>query len=115
GPLPDALLPALMRRADVLAMPSLVEGFGLAALEALACGTPVLVSRRPPFTETLDSTPAVAWCDPESVSSIAAGLTDALALPRLSAPPPVCLAHSWARSAALHEAWYQRVLEPIPV
>ena len=113
GPLPDALLPALMRRADVLAMPSLVEGFGLAALEALACGTPVLVSRRAPFTETLDGTPAVAWCDPASVPSIAAGLADALAQPRLSAPPPVCLAHSWARSAALHEAWYQRVLAPI--
>jgi glycosyltransferase-like protein len=113
GPLPDALLPALMRRADVLAMPSLVEGFGLAALEALACGTPVLVSRRPPFTETLEGAPSVAWCDPASVPSMAAGLGDALAQPRLSAPPPVCVAHSWGRSAALHEAWYQRVLEPI--
>lgn len=114
GPLADALLPALMRRADLLAMPSLVEGFGLAALEALACGTPVLVSRRAPFTETLDGTPAVAWCDPASVPSIAAGLAEALALPRLPVPPTVCLAHSWARSAALHEAWYQRVLQPIP-
>ena len=114
GPLADALLPALMRRANLLAMPSLVEGFGLAALEALACGTPVLVSRRAPFTETLDGTPAVAWCDPASVPSIAAGLAEALALPRLPVPPPVCLAHSWGRSAALHEAWYQRVLQPVP-
>lgn len=114
GPLPDALLPALMRRADLLAMPSLVEGFGLAALEALACGTPVLVSRRAPFTETLHDTPAVAWCEPEDVASIATGLQQALSMPRLQAPPPVCVAHSWARSAALHEAWYQRVLEPIP-
>lgn len=115
GPLPDALLPALMRRAGLLAMPSLVEGFGLAALEALACGTPVLVSRRPPFTETLYDTPAVAWCDPEQVPSIAAGLQQALALPRPQAPPPVCVAHSWARSAALHEDWYQRVLQPEPL
>ncbi|CAN7338850.1 MSMEG_0565 family glycosyltransferase [Pseudorhodoferax sp. LjRoot39] len=114
GPLPDALLPALMRRADLLAMPSLVEGFGLAALEALACGTPVLVSRRAPFTETLHDTPAVAWCDPEDVASIATGLQQALALPRLMEPPPVCVAHSWARSAALHEDWYQRVREPFP-
>ena len=114
GPLPDALLPALMRRAGMLAMPSLVEGFGLAALEALACGTPVLVSRRPPFTETLHDTPAVAWCDPEDVASIATGLQEVLALPRLPAPPPVCVAHSWARSAALHDDWYQRVLVPIP-
>ena len=35
GPLPDALLPALMRRARVLAMPSLMEGFGLVAIEEI--------------------------------------------------------------------------------
>ena len=106
GPLADEMLPALMRRADVLAMPSLVEGFGLAALEALACGTPVLVSKHPPFTEHLHGSPAVAWCDPEDIDSIAAGLQAAARLPRLAAPPPVCLAHAWERSAALHEAWY---------
>src|SRR5262249_7910479 len=33
GPLPDAAMPALYRAADVVAMPSLLEGFGLAALE----------------------------------------------------------------------------------
>lgn len=110
GPLPDEMLPALMRRATVLAMPSLVEGFGLAALEALACGTPVLVSRRPPFTEHLHDTPAVAWCTPEDTASIAAGLQAAALLPRLGTPPAVCRAHSWARSAALHEAWYARAL-----
>lgn len=110
GPLPDETLPALMRRARVLAMPSLVEGFGLVALEALACGTPVLVSRRPPFTEHLDGCPAVAWCDPEDECSIAQGLRQAAALPRPATPPPVCLDHAWARSAALHEAWYREVL-----
>jgi len=110
GPLPDAALPALMRRADLLAMPSLVEGFGLVALEALACGTPVLVSRRPPFTEHLADCPHAAWCDPEDVGSIAEGLRTALHLPAPKEPPPVCLAHSWTRSAELHEAWYRRAL-----
>jgi glycosyltransferase-like protein len=110
GPLPDEMLPTLMRRADVLAMPSLVEGFGLVALEALACGTPVLVSNRPPFTEHLRDAPAVAWCDPERIESIAAGLQSAARMPKLSAPPAVCVAHAWERSAALHEAWYLRTL-----
>ncbi|MBL0730614.1 MSMEG_0565 family glycosyltransferase [Piscinibacter sp. HJYY11] len=110
GPLPDEMLPTLMRRADVLAMPSLVEGFGLVALEALACGTPVLVSNRPPFTEHLRETPAVAWCDPERIESIAAGLQSAARTPKLGAPPAVCQAHAWERSAALHEAWYLRTL-----
>jgi glycosyltransferase-like protein len=108
GPLPDALLPALMRRATLLAMPSLVEGFGLVALEALACGTPVLVSERPPFTEHLGGISCVAWCDPEDVASIAAGLQRAAALPRPRETPAVCLEYSWERSAQLHEQWYRR-------
>ncbi|GAA0752932.1 MSMEG_0565 family glycosyltransferase [Ideonella azotifigens] len=111
GAVADAALPALMRRARLLAMPSLVEGFGLVALEALACGTPVLVSRRAPFTEHLAGAPAVAWCEPEDVGSIARGLQQAALAQRLHQPPPVCLAHSWARSAALHQGWYQRVLQ----
>jgi len=116
GPLPDDALPMLMRRATLLAMPSLVEGFGLAALEALACGTPVLVSRRKPFTEHLAGTPGVAWCDPESIDSMTAGLREAAALPKSRLPPPVCQSHSWERSAALHADWYRttqaRLAEP---
>ena len=110
GPLPDALLPALMRQATVLAMPSLVEGFGLVALEALACGTPVLVSERPPFTEHLRDAGAVAWCDPEDIASIAAGLQRAARMSRPRRIPAVCRQHSWDRSARLHEQWYRRSL-----
>ncbi|QHJ00952.1 MSMEG_0565 family glycosyltransferase [Xylophilus rhododendri] len=110
GPLPDALLPALMRRARVLAMPSLVEGFGLVALEALACGTPALVSRRAPFTEHLAGEPLVAWCDPEDIASIAAGLQAAALLPRGKTTPAVCLAHGWDASAERHESWYRSAL-----
>ena len=106
GPLPDEMLPALMRRADVLAMPSLVEGFGLAALEALACGTPALVSNRAPFTEHFAGSPGVAWCDPEDVGSIALGLKEGAAMGRLPSPPPICKEYSWSRSALLHHAWY---------
>jgi glycosyltransferase-like protein len=111
GPQPDALLPALMRRATLLAMPSLVEGFGLVALEALACGTPVLVSERPPFTEHLRHSPSVAWCDPEDIASIATGLRRAAVLPRPRQTPAVCLEYRWERSAQLHEQWYFRHLQ----
>ncbi len=110
GPVADEVLAALMRRADVLAMPSLMEGFGLAALEALACGTPVLVSDRAPFTEHFEGTDAVAWCDPEDIASLVAGLRHAVCLPRPTETPLVCLRHSWARSAALHEDWYLQCL-----
>jgi glycosyltransferase involved in cell wall biosynthesis len=42
GYVPDAELPALYSAADLLAMASLYEGFGIPILEAMACGTPVL-------------------------------------------------------------------------
>ena len=38
-------LPAVLRHADVFLLPSETESFGLAALEALACGVPVVASR----------------------------------------------------------------------
>jgi glycosyltransferase-like protein len=116
GPLPDALLPALYRAADVLAMPSLLEGFGLAALEALACGTPVVVSSRPPFTEHLaqDVGPGdVHWADPLDAESIALALRRAIAAGRRAAVPEVCRRFDWSRSAERHEALYRLPL-PVP-
>ncbi len=52
GYVPDAALPFLYNLADALLFPSLIEGFGLPVLEALACGTPVLISRDPALLET---------------------------------------------------------------
>jgi glycosyltransferase involved in cell wall biosynthesis len=45
GYVPEAELPALYTAATVLAFPSSYEGFGLPALEAMSCGTPVLAGR----------------------------------------------------------------------
>jgi glycosyltransferase-like protein len=53
GPLPQAVMPALYRAADVLVFPSVKEGFGLVVLEAMASGVPVVTSRIAPFTEYL--------------------------------------------------------------
>lgn len=41
---PHALLPHLYRAADVCAMPSAYESFGLVTVEAMACGTPAVAS-----------------------------------------------------------------------
>lgn len=73
GPVPDGVLPALYRQATALAMPSIKEGFGLVAIEAMACGTPALVSRIAPFTEHLQPHEAF-WADPLDVHDIAKAL-----------------------------------------
>lgn len=73
GPVPDGVLPALYRHAIALAMPSVKEGFGLVAIEAMACGTPAIVSRIAPFTEHLRPHEAI-WADPLDVHDIADAL-----------------------------------------
>ncbi len=108
GALPDADMPALFRSADVLAMPSLREGFGLVVLEALASGTPVAVSRIAPFTEYLSDADC-SWADPQDSASIAAALQAALQPARaqaLQTTPAVCHQFSWTSSALRHVDLY---------
>jgi glycosyltransferase involved in cell wall biosynthesis len=44
GPVPNATLASYMSRADVLVLPSLMEGLALVQAEALACGCPVIAT-----------------------------------------------------------------------
>jgi glycosyltransferase involved in cell wall biosynthesis len=54
---------------DVFAMPSLLEGFGLPVLEAMATGVPVICSNTTSLPEVGGD--AVRYCDPQSPSSLA--------------------------------------------
>jgi glycosyltransferase involved in cell wall biosynthesis len=51
GKVTDAELATVLRRADVLAVPSLAEGFGLGLLEAMAAGVPVVHTDVPALAE----------------------------------------------------------------
>jgi len=77
GPIPDAELPALYRRAALLAFPSSYEGFGLPVLEAMACGTPVLCSTAPALVELAED--AALHAPPEDTSAWRASLDKLLA------------------------------------
>jgi glycosyltransferase-like protein len=114
GPLADADMPGLYRLADVVAMPSLNEGFGLVVLEALASGVPVLVSRIAPFTEYLKDGDC-SWADPLDASSIAGALgraIDTRSPERIArSAARLAAAFSWSVSAARHALLYRRGLE----
>ncbi len=73
GYLPDDDLPIVYNGAVALAFPSLYEGFGLPALEALACGTPVLTSNATSLPEVVGD--AALTVDPLDTAAIADGLT----------------------------------------
>jgi glycosyltransferase involved in cell wall biosynthesis len=62
-------VPALYRGARMLLLPSLAEGFGLTALEAMACGTPVITSNCSSMPEVVGD--AALLVDPLDTSSIA--------------------------------------------
>jgi glycosyltransferase involved in cell wall biosynthesis len=53
GYLPDDEVVVLLNRANVLALPSLLEGFGLPAAEAAACGCPVIATTASPLPRLL--------------------------------------------------------------
>jgi glycosyltransferase involved in cell wall biosynthesis len=74
GPVEHDELPSLVATADVFAFPSTREGFGLAAMEALAAGVPVVASDLPVLREVFgDAVRFAAWAGP-----FAAGLREAL-------------------------------------
>jgi len=73
---PDADLPGLYSAASVLTTPSFYEGFGLPALEAMSCGTPVVVADRASLPEVVGD--AGILVDPEDPEAIAEGLTRVL-------------------------------------
>lgn len=72
----DDALPAVYALADVLVLPSLYEGFGLPALEAMACGTPVVVSDNSSLPEVVGDCGLLV--NPHDASALCAGLERAL-------------------------------------
>jgi glycosyltransferase involved in cell wall biosynthesis len=81
GFVPDAELVYLYSRAYALVQPSLMEGFGLPAVEAMACGTPVICSRSGSLPEVVGD--AGLFFDPTDVASITATISQVLVDSRL--------------------------------
>ena len=108
GYLSDSAVPALLRRAAVVAYPALEEGFGLPALEALACGAPLVTTRGTAMAEMAEG--AALLVEPGSVTELAEALESALGEGRTSARRDlgirVAAARTWEASLAEHVRAY---------
>ena len=113
GPVPDALLPALMSGATAFCFPSLYEGFGLPVLEAMACGTPVAASNRSSLPEVVGD--AGLLFDPADHEAIGVALSRLISDDKLRqrlARAGLARAHefSWERTAQATLEGYRSVL-----
>ena len=73
-------MPRWVRACDAACLESEVEGFGLAPIEALACGRPVVVSRQVLSSAAVTDGLTGAVCDATDVAGMAGALERAVAL-----------------------------------
>jgi len=111
---PDHDLPALYNAATLLIAPSFYEGFGLPALEAMACGTPVVVADRASLPEIVGE--AGVLVNPEDPKDIADGMIRLLKDKKLyqcmqAAGPIQAATFSWGKTAERTLAVYREALK----
>jgi glycosyltransferase involved in cell wall biosynthesis len=113
GYLPDAAVPALLRRSTVVAYPAVEEGFGLPALEALACGAPLITTEGTAMAEMAQG--AARLVRPGDDGALTEVLAAALAEGREASEVvrrrhlglSVAAGYTWAASVAKHVEAYE--------
>ncbi|WP_156756402.1 MSMEG_0565 family glycosyltransferase [Actinokineospora pegani] len=109
GPVDDAELPGLMAGASAFAFPSTKEGFGLAAMEALAAEVPLVTSNLPVLREVFTGAAHFAI----DTASLAAGLSAAIETPdprRREIGKALAARYTWPAAAERHRALYRSLL-----
>jgi glycosyltransferase involved in cell wall biosynthesis len=105
GYLPDAAVPALLRQATVVTYPALEEGFGLPALEALACGAPLITSEGTAMAEMAQG--AADLVRPGDIAMLADALE--IALERGKESPEATRRRSLGLTVAAQRTWSDSV------
>lgn len=114
GFVPDEVVVALLRSASVVAYPSLEEGFGLPALEAMAVGAPLVTTAGTAMAEFAGE--AAFLATPGDPASIAEALSRALDAPagelerRVREGRQRAGRFTWERTASLHVDAYEQAV-----
>jgi glycosyltransferase-like protein len=115
GTVPDAELHAWYHAADALAFPSLKEGWGLAVLEAMAAGLPVVATDIPVFREYLTPGVDALLVPPADPAALAGAMAEVMADADLrrglvEAGRAVAARFTWADAARRHQELYRSAL-----
>ena len=116
GPVPEAELVSLLQRASVVAIPSLYEGFSLPAVEAMACGTPLVTTDAGALPEVV-GTKAGLRVRAGDVGELTGALQLVLDSPSLgeqlgrAGRRRVLESYTWRATAERTADWYAEVLE----
>jgi glycosyltransferase involved in cell wall biosynthesis len=115
GYVPDRAVPALLRKAAVVAYPSLAEGYGLPALEALACGAPLVTTRGTAMAELAgEAAVLVAPSDPDGLADALSAVLKGAGGPEAERRREIGIARAaactWERSAERHVVAYRAAL-----
>lgn len=103
--------PSLYRLADVFVFPSIYEGFGLMALEAMASGTPVVTSKAVVFEEVLEEAAYMVENAREMAGAIIALLIQQpLRETMINQGLALASYYSWRKTAQETLAVYEKVL-----
>jgi glycosyltransferase involved in cell wall biosynthesis len=107
GRIDEATKLALLQRADLFLFPSVLEGFGMAAAEALACGVPVIGMRTTSTAEIVrDGESGILLSDPTDAESVALAIATLASSSEMrqrmgaAGRADVRSRFSWTRSAA---------------
>src|SRR5207244_2526638 len=82
GFIPEEAKAEYFRLADAYVMPGRGEGFGIAYLEAMACGTPVVASKLDASREAVMDGRLGILVDPDDQNEVLCGIREALSRPR---------------------------------